>query len=210
MRNKVARRHTLTSFVLTAACLVFMTVMLQRAQRKHVVAHVQELTGAAEAGTPVAEDHFSPTEDLERIDVERLERAKTSVDIAMYAFTDRYIADEVKRLAERGVKVRIYRDQQQYEEEQRHASKKNDDSTTSMLTGEGNVQIRVKEHRELMHLKAFLVDGTLLRDGSANWSPSGEKRQDNNAHFTADPAQAEAFRKVFEEMWSRTDNLVVQ
>jgi phosphatidylserine/phosphatidylglycerophosphate/cardiolipin synthase-like enzyme len=207
----VARtRHTLASFVLTALCLVVLTVMLQRAQHKQVTAKVQELTQAAEAGTPAAEDHFSPAEDLERIDVQRLEGAKASVDIAMYAFTDQYLAEEIKRLAERGVRIRIYRDQEQYEQEQRHAAKKNDDSTTSMLTGERNVQIRVKGHRELMHLKAFLIDGTLLRDGSANWSPSGEKRQDNNAHCTADPAQAAAFRQAFEEMWARSDNLVVQ
>ena len=206
----MARRHALTSFLLTAACLLFLTWMLQRSQRKHVSTQLQELTRSAEAGTPVAEDHFSPDEDLERLDVQRLEGAKTSVDIAMYAFTDRYIAEEIKRLAERGVKIRIYRDQEQYEEEQRHASKKNDDSTTSLLAGERNVQIRVKGHRELMHLKAYLVDGALLRDGSANWSPSGEKRQDNNAHFTADPAQAAAFRQTFDAMWARADNLVVQ
>ena len=80
----------------------------------------------------------------------------------------------------------------------------------SLLSGSANVQIRVKGKRELMHLKAFVVDGKLLRDGSANWSPSGEKRQDNNAHFTADPAQVEAFQKNFEAMWARPENLVVQ
>lgn len=206
----MARSHSFGSFLIAIACLVAITLMIQKVQQKHVTAHVEELTRAAEAGTPVAEDHFSPREDLERMDVQRLEGAKISVDIAMYAFTDRYIAEELQTLAHRGVKIRIYRDQQQYEEEQRHASKKSDDSTTSMLTGEGNVQVRVKGHRELMHLKAYLVDGTLLRDGSANWSPSGEKRQDNNAHFTADPAQAAAFQKIFEEMWGRADNLVVQ
>lgn len=206
----MARRHSFGSWFITLAFLIVITLVIQRTQQKHVTARVEELTRAAEAGTPAAEDHFSPREDLERMDVTRLDGAKNSVDIAMYAFTDRYIADELKTLAERGVKIRIYRDQQQYEEEQRHASKKSDDSTTSLLTGEQNVQIRVKGHRELMHLKAYLVDGTLLRDGSANWSPSGEKRQDNNAHFTADPAQAAAFQKTFDDMWARSDNLVVQ
>jgi phosphatidylserine/phosphatidylglycerophosphate/cardiolipin synthase-like enzyme len=61
-----------------------------------------------------------------------------------------------------------------------------------------------------MHLKAYVIDGSLLRDGSANWSPSGLKRQDNNVHFTSDPAQVEAFRRIFEQMWNRTDNERVQ
>jgi phosphatidylserine/phosphatidylglycerophosphate/cardiolipin synthase-like enzyme len=204
------RKSSFSGAVLTALVLIGAFFFLQRGQRGPAATPIQELTRAAEAGSAVAEDHFSPAEDIERIDVERLEQAKSSVDIAMYAFTDRYIADEIKRLAERGVKIRIYRDQEQYEEEQKKASKKEEDSTTSMLTGLASVQIRVKGHRELMHLKAYVIDGTVLRDGSANWSPSGEKRQDNNAHFTADPAQVSAFRRDFEEMWSRSDNLVVQ
>ncbi len=199
------------SYLLTLIFLIGAVLLLQRAQQnKPAAVQVQELTRAAEAGSSVAEDHFSPGEDLERIDVARLEEAKSSVDIAMYAFTDQYIAEALKRLAERGVKIRIYRDQQQYEEEQNQASKKDKDSTTSILTGLSNVQIRVKGKRELMHLKAYVIDGTVLRDGSANWSPSGEKRQDNNAHFTADPAQVKAFQRDFEEMWDRSENLVVQ
>jgi len=199
------------SYLLTLIFLVGAVLLLQRAQQhKPAAGHVEELTQASEAGSSVAEEYFSPGEDLERIDVTRLEQAKNSVDIAMYAFTDQYIGDELKRLAERGVKIRIYRDQQQYEEEQKHASKKHSDSTTSVLTGLSNVQIRVKGKSELMHLKAYVIDGTVLRDGSANWSPSGEKRQDNNAHFTADPVQVKAFQHDFEEMWNRNDNLVVQ
>lgn len=61
-----------------------------------------------------------------------------------------------------------------------------------------------------MHLKAYLVDGALLRDGSANWSNAGLKAQDNNAHFTNDPAQVQGFYATFEGMWSRTDNAEVQ
>ncbi|HEY3929601.1 MAG TPA: phospholipase D-like domain-containing protein [Candidatus Koribacter sp.] len=204
------RKSSFSSAVLTFIFLALVLLLLGRMQNKRPATHVQELTRAAEAGTVSAEDHFSPDEDIERIDITRLDQARSTVDIAMYAFTDRYLADEVKRLAQRGVKIRIYRDQEQYEEEQRHASKRDNESTTSLLTGEANVQIRVKGHRELMHLKAYLIDDSLLRDGSANWSPSGEKRQDNNAHFSTDPAQVAAFRKDFNEMWDRTDNLKIQ
>src|ERR1035437_2843524 len=204
------RKRSSFSYLLTFLFLIGAVVLVQRMQNKPREEHVHELTHSAEAGAVVAEDHFSPAEDIERIDLAHLDEAKTSIDIAMYAFTDRYLAEELKRLTERGVKIRIYRDQEQYEEEQRKASKHDEGSTTSMLTGQANIQIRVKGHRELMHLKAYLVDGTVLRDGSANWSPSGEKRQDNNAHFTADPAQAASFHRDFEAMWSRAENLVVQ
>ncbi len=178
--------------------------------RTSVSPSVRELTRGAEAGTNTAEDHFSPAEDLERIDYARLSQAQHTIDIAMYAFTDRYLAEKLAELAHRGVKIRIYRDQSEYEDEQRRVSNKGADSSTTILQGKPNVQIRIKGKRELMHLKAYLVDDALLRTGSANWSPSGLKRQDNNAHFTSDPAQIQVFRETFEEMWSRSGNTVVQ
>jgi phosphatidylserine/phosphatidylglycerophosphate/cardiolipin synthase-like enzyme len=76
--------------------------------------------------------------------------------------------------------------------------------------GSAQHTVDIARSPELMHLKAYVIDGSLLRDGSANWSPSGLKRQDNNAHFTTDPAQVGAFRQAFEQMWSRTDNQRVQ
>lgn len=168
------------------------------------------LTATAEGAE--AGDHFSPAEDLERLDVEQIAQAKHSLDIAMYAFTDRYLAQAVIEAAHRGVRVRIYRDRSQFEEEQRNADLHHEHSLSDMFHRQRNIQIRIKDSNEhnLMHLKAYLVDGKLLRDGSANWSPSGLKRQDNNSHFTTDPAQVHAFQEAFEEMWSRDNNEVAQ
>ena len=61
-----------------------------------------------------------------------------------------------------------------------------------------------------MHLKTACVDHRMLRDGSANWSPSGEKSQDNNSRFTSNPGEIKKFDRVFEAMWSRSSNLVIQ
>lgn len=165
---------------------------------------------AAVAESAGAAEFFSPDDNLERLDIEQLNRARRSIDIAMYAFTDKYIAEQLVALARRGVVVRIYRDRSQFEDEQRKAGSRDSQSTAELFRGEPNIQLRVKHSRELMHLKAYLVDGGLLRDGSANWSPSGLKRQDNNARFTTDPAQIKAFQQVFEQMWSRADNELVQ
>ncbi|HWR35755.1 MAG TPA: phospholipase D-like domain-containing protein [Clostridia bacterium] len=173
-------------------------------------ASVRELSSVAESGSLTAETRYSPGDNLERLDLARLGEAQQSIDIAMYAFTDTYIADALVDLAERGVEIRIYRDHQQFEDEQRRFSERGKPSTTALFAGQKNIQVRVKNSHELMHLKAFLTDGRVLRDGSANWSPTGLKRQDNNAHYTADPLQVNAFRRNFEQMWERPDNLRVQ
>lgn len=202
---KRASRSLTLAFITLAAILYW----VHHSQDSRV--RLQDLARSAEAGSVAAESHFSPAEDLERIDYTRLQQAQHTIDIAMYAFTDRYLAEQLREIAGRGVRIRIYRDQSEYEREQeREAKNRKSESTTSILSGVPNVEIRVKGKRELMHLKAYLIDGTILRDGSANWSPSGLKRQDNNAHFTADPAQVEAFRRTFEQMWSRPENLVIQ
>jgi len=155
----------------------------------------------AQASSASAGQHYSPFEDLEQMDQERLDQAQRTVDIAMYAFTDRVLADELLKLSRRGVHIRLYRDREQYEEERRNRR-----TTTETLRGQPGIQIRVKASRELMHLKSYVIDGSLLRDGSANWSSGGLKWQDNNAHFSSDPAQVAAFQQVFEQMWNRGDN----
>ena len=168
------------------------------------------LVSGAEPGNRTAEQHFSPFENLEQLDMDRLDAAQHTIDIAMYSFTDRYLAEELVKLARQGAQIRIYRDRQQFDEEQHNSETRNRQSTTELFRGEPNIQLRVKTSHDLMHLKAYVVDAKLLRDGSANWSPTGLKRQDNNAHFTADPAQVHAFEQDFEQMWNREDNERVQ
>ncbi len=157
-----------------------------------------------------SESYFSPETNLEQLDIGRIEEAKKTIDVGMYAFTDKYIAEALLAAAHSGVAVRIYRDRQQFEDEQRNSGAHAMSSTTEMFKGEENIRVRVKRSRELMHLKAYLVDGRLLRDGSANWSPTGLKRQDNNARFTTDASQVKAFRQMFEDMWRRDDNTEIQ
>ncbi len=111
-------------------------------------------------------------------------RTKVSVDVAMYSFTDRELAEELGRLARRGLRVSVYRDSAQYEQESQHGL-----STTEILLAAG-VQVKVNASRDLMHLKSYAVDGALLRTGSANWSPTGLKRQDNDLRYEADAALA--------------------
>ena len=78
-----------------------------------------------------------------------------------------------------------------------------------LLFGVPNITIKVKHSMILMHLKSYLVDSRILRDGSANFSPMGESEQDNSVTFTDDTAAVSAFSAKFEAMWARPDNLDV-
>lgn len=210
------RSRQLRQLFTTAIVVVMLAFVWLQSRRTHhngsllPKASMPALIQGAESGPQTAEDHFSPGENLEQIDVARIREAKHTLDIAMYAFTDRYLAEAIVERAHAGVRVRLYRDKQQFGDEESGSGKRNRESTASLFQSESNISIRVKGKSELMHLKAYLIDGQMLRIGSANWSPSGLKRQDNNAHFTTDPTQIKAFQGNFEEMWSRDDNRLVQ
>jgi phosphatidylserine/phosphatidylglycerophosphate/cardiolipin synthase-like enzyme len=180
------------------------------------MAHVLLLSGAsallasAQSGADVcaARTHavvlYAPESNLERREIETLHSAKVSVDIAMYSFTDRDLAEELVRLAKNGVRVRVYRDWREYEQEQQRGA-----STTEMLVA-GGVQVRVKSSRDLMHFKSYVIDGTLLRTGSANWSPTGLKRQDNDVHYEMDSEdhQPVSYRpSMSDSPWYRSSTL---
>src|SRR5260370_9681178 len=66
---------------------------------------------------------YAPESNLERSEIETLRKAKVSVDVAMYSFTDRELAAELVRLARSGVRVRVYRDwRESMQENQRGSS----------------------------------------------------------------------------------------
>jgi hypothetical protein len=129
---------------------------------------------AASVDHVTTEEFYGPKENLERVDSSLLGQGTTDhLDLAMYSFTDRVLAEQLLRLARNGVNTHIYWDNnQQYNGELRR-----DDSVIRLLAGNENIQVRVKDNHSLMHLKAW-SNGTLLREGSANWRLSGERYQD--------------------------------
>jgi len=73
---------------------------------------------------------YAPETNLERNELETLKRAKFSVDVAMYSFTDHELAEELVLLARSGVRVRVYRDAHESSEENQRGA-----STTAILLG---------------------------------------------------------------------------
>jgi len=160
-------------------------------------------------------EHYSPEENLEAIDVDLIDHARQSIEIAMYAFTDRPIADAIVRAASRGVGIFIYRDGIQIRDRGDKSRR-----ILSAVARRGGILIAVKRNssRNIMHLKAYEIDGKWLRTGSANWSPPGEgawcsrgerlhrDQQDNNLFVTDDPREVRKFESTFLRLWKRRSN----
>jgi phosphatidylserine/phosphatidylglycerophosphate/cardiolipin synthase-like enzyme len=60
-----------------------------------------------------------------------------------------------------------------------------------------------------MHLKSYQIDGRMLRTGAANFSASGEKRQDNDLIVIESAEAAAAFEHSFDERFATGEPLSI-
>jgi phosphatidylserine/phosphatidylglycerophosphate/cardiolipin synthase-like enzyme len=146
---------------------------------------------------PRLELHYGPAENLEKIDVAAIDQAGVTLDVAAYVLTDVAVIEAMTDAAERGVKVRLYR-----EPSQDHSGGAVGAALAALIAAPG-VEQRFNKREVWMHLKAYLVDGATLRFGAANLSASGLKQQDNDLLLTDDPGLVKAFQTEFETLWLR-------
>jgi len=121
--------------------------------------------------------------------------------MAAYVLSDGAVIDALRDAAERGVTIRIYLDKGQFAE---HGPRQGGE--IEALLSYPNVFARVKGRGVLMHLKAFAVDGVMLRTGSGNFSRSGLSAQDNDVVLVDDPAAIQAFERNFDAIFARATN----
>lgn len=162
--------------------------------------------------------YFAPSTNLEKIDIQWLKKASghKNLYVAMYSFTDKPLAYELINLAKSGVVIYIYRDNKQMKD-------RND--VTPLFKGIANIHIEAKNDAgfwNIMHNKMFIIPGVVYREGSANWSASGEgascwhhncgpsENQDNNATFITDSEAIQQATQMFWQMWKRPNNIIVQ
>ncbi len=97
--------------------------------------------------------HFSPEERLlDAIDAALIATARSSIDLASYALTDPIVLDALDAAEQHGVVIRIVLDPRERHE--------------FVRLGDLSDTVRIKRGGPYMHLKAYEIDGTLLRTGS--------------------------------------------
>lgn len=159
-------------------------------------------TAPALSAAPAAEIHYAPKENLEAVDVREIASARLSIDMAAYVLSDERVIEALTGAAERDVAVRIYFDSSQFSQ---HGLKL--DAPIEALLAHPNVDAKVKGEGVLMHLKAYAIDGKVLRTGSGNFSHPGLAQQDNDLILINDPTTVDAFEVNFETLWSRARNI---
>jgi len=146
------------------------------------------------SGALAQEVHYSPEERLDAIDAGLIASATRSIDFASYSLTDSVVLDALQAADKRRVAVRIVLDPRE-----RH---------DFVALGDLADNVRIKRSGPLMHLKAYAIDGDLLRTGSANFSSSGERQQDNDLVVIRDAKAAAQFDAHFERMWDAAQPMI--
>ena len=145
---------------------------------------------------------FGPGAGFDALDAELLARARKRIDMAAYVLTDRRVIEALEAAARRGVAIRLYLDPEQPGGQGAVAGR------LGQLLRNSGVEVRIKGRgADFMHLKSYQVDGRFLRSGSANFSFSGETRQDNDIIVLESQDAALAFAAQFDQLWSRPGNV---
>ena len=131
--------------ILLGTLLVLGEVILPR----FVGAHASR---ASEGTRSMLELHTSPSEDLERIDLETLGHAHNSIEMDAYSLTDKAIINVLKDAALRGVRVSLYLDNEQTTNELRRTDLREE---LLDLAATRNVNVQVKRSRVLQHTKGY-------------------------------------------------------
>jgi phosphatidylserine/phosphatidylglycerophosphate/cardiolipin synthase-like enzyme len=148
-------------------------------------------TTTAHAETKV---FFSPNGGCLEAVISEINKAHDSIDVAMYSFTSREIAQALVKAKKRQVKIRITFDTAQIKD---HFSK------SRYLIGKG---LNIKFHigPGLMHNKFAVIDDKEVLTGSFNWTVSAEKKNAENLLVITDKEIAHQYEKQFKQLWSQS------
>jgi phosphatidylserine/phosphatidylglycerophosphate/cardiolipin synthase-like enzyme len=114
--------------------------------------------------------YFSPEDNIERIVIERIKKAKQSIHFMAFSFTSNKLAEEMIRLNKNGIKV--------YGIIEKIGSNTKD-SQFVKLKLEG-IQVKLDKNKYRMHHKVIIIDESILITGSYNFSKSANEKNDEN------------------------------
>lgn len=150
-------------------------------------------TDAASAASGIAEAFFSPGEECICRLVALLASAKRSLDICVFTVTDDRITNAILSAHQRGVAIRIITDD----------DKSHDLGSDVERLAAAGITVRMDRSTFHMHHKFAIVDGTLLLNGSFNWTRSASTNNQENFIIVSDKRLLTAFAREFEKLWQQ-------
>lgn len=144
-----------------------------------------------EMGDVLVRNLFSPEDDLEKAFVEEIGKATNSIYIMAFALTDRAMFDALTARIAAGVKVYVLLD----------LTLSRQGTSLKTALREAGATVRISSNNGRMHHKVLVIDENVVITGSANFSASALKSNDENIVIFACPPLARAFTREFTRCW---------
>ena len=134
---------------------------------------------------------FSPEDHCAEKVIYWIDRANSSIYIAMYSFTSDEIGAAVIRAFNRGVEVRVILEKNEVNQWSEYSKFKR-----------AGVSVKLDGNNALMHNKFCIIDGKIVITGSYNFTKSAEEKNDENLLIIFSEEVAKKYAEEFNEMWS--------
>jgi len=150
----------------------------------------------------VTQAFFTSQESVEKELVRLIDNAYTSIDMALFRFASRPLAQALARARVRGVRIRLILDG--HPEAER--------GTEGLGMRLAAVEVRRLDGKRggtqgIMHHKFVLFDQGRVVTGSFNWTAGAEHANYENAILTDNAGVVAAYGREFERLWSRATPL---
>jgi hypothetical protein len=157
--------------------------------------HASSVFSTVAVGQTPIEALFSPLGGVQSRIVAEIDKARSSIDIAIYSFTADSIREALLRAKDRGVAIRIVADTSQ-------ASNSGGEIPTLQQAG-FQIKLMTGLAQGIMHHKYLIVDGETLCTGSYNWSRNAEEFNFENMVLIQGSPVIRDFQSNFEALWIR-------
>jgi phosphatidylserine/phosphatidylglycerophosphate/cardiolipin synthase-like enzyme len=139
----------------------------------------------------MADACFSPGHDCPARIAGLFNHARRSVDACVFTITDDRISNAILEAHRRGVAIRILSDN----------DKAFDTGSDIERFRAAGIPVRIDHTPYHMHHKFAIFDGSVLLNGSYNWTRSAAEYNKENFLLTGDRRLVNAFTQLFEKLW---------
>jgi phosphatidylserine/phosphatidylglycerophosphate/cardiolipin synthase-like enzyme len=163
-------------------------------------------TCAAHPKEPVSYDslqvYFSPQGGCQQAIIEEIGKARKTLDVAMFSFTNRELGNAVIAAQKRGVEVRVVLDESQAAN---RYSKKN-----YFLNSGLYIRLARGLGRGIMHHKFAVIDSRIVITGSFNWTANAEENNFENLLVIHSPLLAMKYADEFQKIFRAAKEAVLE
>jgi len=157
---------------------------------KKVVSHLMDTYFDGKGG--VSDAIFFPGEEGERSLIKYLNMAKHTLEVCVFTISNDKLANALKGLHQRGVKIRLISD------DECAKNKGSDIFDLAQLGVPTRTDANVQSH---MHNKYAIVDNKILITGSFNWTWQAVKSNQENLIIVEKEDLVKKYKDSFEKLW---------